>query len=385
MDQQFKHAMLPVPSHDELARQKFVKSLKSHIFKQIVPGNKAIYENEVKPQFEKDYQRLPKDRYEIRRLMCHQPYYQWLSALKRTSQEMMWEAVDSSVERQLPDLIERAKSNGNLLGSLSLDPDFKMPTYQTAVDIHCMPGGYYSEFTENDITVGAVYDRGVYLYGIGWLGPLNDDMGLSIVQNYLKPEYPDFKPTKILDMGCSVGHSTLPYVDGYPDAEVHAIDLGAAMLRYGHARAEALGKRVHFYQQNAEQTNFPDASFDLIVSHILLHEIPVPAIRNVMNECYRLLAPGGMMIHVEAPLYRHMDDYSAFMYDWETANNNEPFWSAMRDLDLVNVVTQAGFEADKVIQHFVPNGAWKTKPSTQSAQSTNTSRRGTWFIVAASK
>jgi len=26
-------------------------------------------------------------------------------------------------------------------------------------------------------------------------------------------------------MGCSVGHSTLPYVDAFPDTEVHAIDL----------------------------------------------------------------------------------------------------------------------------------------------------------------
>ncbi|MCL6753034.1 methyltransferase domain-containing protein [Nostoc sp. CCCryo 231-06] len=61
----------------------------------------------------------------------------------------------------------------------------------------------------------------------------------------------------------SIGNSTLPYVDGFPDAEVHAIDVGAPMLRYAHARAESLGKRVHFSQQNAEQTNFPDESFDL--------------------------------------------------------------------------------------------------------------------------
>jgi trans-aconitate methyltransferase len=59
--------------------------------------------------------------------------------------------------------------------------------------------------------------------GLGWLGPFNDDMGLSIVQNYLLPEYPDFRSRKILDMGCSIGNSTLPYVDAYPDAEVQGI------------------------------------------------------------------------------------------------------------------------------------------------------------------
>ncbi|MBW4576586.1 MAG: class I SAM-dependent methyltransferase [Aphanothece sp. CMT-3BRIN-NPC111] len=385
MNQQFQHNILPQATHDELARQNFVKSFKAYIISQLSPGNKVIYEKVALPQFEREHQRSPKDRHEIRQVMQNQPYYQWWSAIRRTHQEMMWESVSCSVERQLPDLIERSQDKAGVLGSLTLNPDFQIPAYQTAVDIHCMPGGYHSEFTPDDVAAGAIYDRGTYIYGMGWLGPLNDDMGESIVQNYLKKEYPDFTPAKILDMGCAVGHSTLPYADAYPEAEVYAIDIGAPMLRYGHARAEALGKRVHFSQQNAEHTNFADESFDLIVSHILLHEIPKPAIRNVLHECYRLLAPGGMMIHVEAPLYRDMDAYTAFMYDWETANNNEPFWSAMRDLDLVAVVTEAGFKADQVIPTFVPNGVWKAKVPTSNSKSASFSSRGNWFALVASK
>ncbi|HEY9708436.1 MAG TPA: class I SAM-dependent methyltransferase [Oculatellaceae cyanobacterium] len=385
MNEQFKHAMLPQVTHDELARQNFVQSLAAHINQQMTPGNKVIYEKVVKPRFEREHQRLPKDRHEIRVTMQQESYYRWWSALRRTQQELMWESVNCSVERQISELIQRAKDKGGELGSLTLDPDFKIPAYQTAVDIHCMPGGYHSEFIEDDVTAGAAYDRGVYVYGRGWLGPLNDDMGESIVQNYLKQKYPNFQPAKILDMGCSVGHSTLPYVDAYLEAEVYAIDIGASLLRYGHARAEALGKRVHFSQQNAEDTDFPDESFDLVVSHILLHEIPKSAICKVFHECYRLLAPGGMMIHVEAPLYRHMDIYTAFIYDWQTANNNEPFWSAMRDLDLIVVATEAGFEADKAIETFVPNGVWKVLAPTSNIKTVNFSGRGTWFIMAASK
>ncbi|MEH2067666.1 MAG: class I SAM-dependent methyltransferase [Nostoc sp.] len=378
MDRQFQHAMLPKTTQDELARQEFVQSLKLHIFRNLSPGNKVVYEKLAKPKFEQQHQRPPQNRYEIREVMQDEPYYRWNSVLKRISQEMLWDAVNASVDRQLPELIERAKDKRDRLGTLTLDPNFSIPTYQKAVDIHCMPGGYHSEFTADDVAAGATYDRGTYVYGVGWLGPLNDDMGLSIVQNYLLKEYPDFRPRKILDMGCSVGHSTLPYVDGYPDAEVHAIDISAPMLRYAHARAESLGKRVYFSQQNAEQTNFPDESFDLVVSHILLHEIPPPVVRKVMQESYRLLAPGGMMLHVEAPLYRHMDTYTQFIFDWETANNNEPFWSAVRDLDLVALATEAGFAADKTFEKFVPNGAWK-------AQNGNSNSQGSWFVVAATK
>lgn len=384
MDQQFQHAMLPQPTHDELARQNFVQSLRMHIFKNLLPGNKVVYEKRAKPRFEQEHQRSPQNRYEIREVMQHEPHYRWFNALKRINQEMLWESVNASVDRHLPDLIERAKGKGSELGTLTLDPNLQIPIYQKAVDIHCMPGGYHSEFTADDVAAGATYDRGVYVYGLGWLGPLNEDMGLSIVQNYLQPEYPDFRPQKILDMGCSIGNSTLPYVDAYPDAEVYAIDIGAPMLRYAHARAEVLGKQVHFSQQNAEHTNFPDESFDLVVSHILLHEIPPPVVRKVMQECYRLLAPGGMMLHVEAPLYRHLDAYSQFMYDGETVNNNEPFWSAVRDLDLVALAAEAGFAADKVFEKFVPNGAWKAKVANNS-QNGNSGSRGTWFVVAATK
>lgn len=384
MERQFKHPMLPETTHDELARQNFVQSLKMHVFKSISPGNKVIYQK-VASKFEQEHQRSPQNRHEIRQLMQHQPYYRWWSALQRINQEMLWDAVNISVERQLPELIERAKDKGNALGTLTLNPDFKIPAYQTAVDIHCMPGGYHSEFIADDVAAGATYDRGTYVYGSGWFGPLNDDMGMSIVENYLKQEHPNFKPAKILDMGCSVGHSTLPYVDAYPDAEVYAIDISAPMLRYGHARAEALGKRVHFSQQNAEYTNFADESFDLVVSHILLHEIPPSAIRNVMRECYRLLKPGGMAIHVEAPQYQHMDLFTEFIYDWQTANNNEPFWSAMRDLDLGAFATSSGFAEDKVIQTFVPNGAWKTKATNSSSRQGELGSRGTWFILATTK
>ncbi|WP_392534384.1 class I SAM-dependent methyltransferase [Nostoc sp. C117] len=378
MDRQLQHAMLPQATHDELARQNFVQTLKMHIFRNLSPQNKVIYEKLAKPKFEQEHQRSPENRYEIREVMQHQPQYLWMGLLKRISQEMLWDAVNTSVDRQLPDLIERAKNKGNELGILTLDPNLPIPIHQKAVDIHCMPGGYHSEFTADDVAAGATYDRGSYVYGVGWLGPLNDDMGLSIVKNYLLPEYPDFQARKILDMGCSIGNSTLPYVDAYPDAEVHAIDVAAPMLRYAHARAESLGKRVHFSQQNAEHTNFPDESFDLVVSHILLHEIPPPVVRKVMQESYRLLAPGGMMLHLEARLYHHMDAYTQFVFDWETANNNEPFWSAVRDLDLVALAIEAGFAADKTFEKFVPNGAWK-------AQNSNSNSQGTWFVVAATK
>jgi hypothetical protein len=93
------------------------------------------------------------------------------------------------------------------------------------------------------------------------------------------------QPTAILDMGCTVGHSTLPFKEAFPHADVTGIDVAGPQLRYAHARAGGLGLDVGFLQRDASATGLPDASFDLIVSHILLHETSGKAMPAIFREC----------------------------------------------------------------------------------------------------
>src|SRR5580700_7646306 len=50
MSGQFEHELLPQTTHDELARQSFVHSLKVHLASHVSPGNKKVYEQRVKPR-----------------------------------------------------------------------------------------------------------------------------------------------------------------------------------------------------------------------------------------------------------------------------------------------------------------------------------------------
>ncbi len=384
MEAQLQHAVLPEATHDEFARQNFVQSLKIYLATKVSPGNKTVYERHAAPRFEREHQRLPKDRHEVRSVMMNEPYYQMWSTLLRTSQEMMWDSVNVSVDRQLPQLRERVATNGSTLGSQALDPDLAIPSYHTAVDIHCQPGGYHTELGPDDVAAGATYDRGVYIYAMGRLGALNDEMGQSVVL-HLKDQHAEFRPRRILDLGCTVGHSTLPYVDAFPDAEIFAIDVGAPVLRYAHARAESLGKRVHFSQQNAEHTNFEDGSFDLIVSHILLHETSSKAIRNIMQEGHRLLKPGGMILHQEVPQYEGMPAYDTFILDWDTYNNNEPFWGTIHSMDLEKLAEESGFAADNIMQLMIPSALERTTARTKKFQGGDFGGGGAWFIFGAKK
>ena len=353
---QIKHPILPQTNHDEFSRQEFVRSYKEYLVQNVHQGNEKRYETKVKPAFEKKHDRAPKDRFEVAKEMMKDPYYQMFSSLLRTSQEMMWSSCQLPVERNLEELNTKVNSvtDGPVQGSLKLDANLTIPRYHRAVDIHCQPGGYHNEFSENDASSGLVYDRAVHIYAMAQLGPYNDDIGASTVM-WLKEKHPDFKPKRILDMGCSVGHSTIPYAEAFPDAKIYGIDVAAPMLRYAHARAESLNVSINFSQQNAENTNFKSGSFDLIVSHILLHETSQKAIKNIIKECHRLLKPGGMMAHGETPPYKTMGPFDAFMLDWDTKNNNEPFWARSHEIDLHQLSKKAGFDPTLKIEEMIPS------------------------------
>ena len=345
--QQIDHPILPKSNADERSRQEFVKSLKGYIQGAILPGVKLAYENRSAAAFERDTGTPPKDRWDVRKAMLRDPYFQGYVSVNRISQELMWRSVIDSVDRQLPALIDKVGEIPSAGGTLRLKKGFQVPKYVTALDIHCMPGGYAGIVAENDVAAGAVYDRGVYLYAMGYMGPFNDDMGRSVC-NYVTRKFPNFKPKSIVDLGCTVGHSTLPFAEIFPEAEVHGVDVGEATLRYAHARAEGLGLKAHFAQQDAAKMEYPDNSFDLVVSHILLHETSGKAMPEIFKECYRILKPGGMMIHADLPPFGDMDPYQQFILDNETYYNNEPFWGAMRDLDQIQMSVDAGFAREKV-------------------------------------
>lgn len=346
--QQAQHPMLPTSTHDEASRQEFAKSLKQFVQQGLLPGLQPVFTHRVARDFEAAHGHAPKDRRDIRKAMEPDPYFQHYAALNRIAQELMWNAVIDSVERQLPELIENArKFSATANAELRINPNFVPPKYVTALDIHCMPGGYATEVTSEDVSVAALYDRGAYLYGMGFAGPLNDDMGRSVC-NYVQRNLPGFTPRRILDMGCTVGHSTLPYKTLFPDAEVWGIDVGGPVVRYAHARAAALGVDVNFAQMNAETTDFEDGYFDLIVSHILLHETSGKAMPRIVRECHRLLSPGGYVIHADLPPFDLMSPFTQFILDNETWYNNEPFWGAMREIDQIQLAIDAGFPADSV-------------------------------------
>lgn len=340
---QDQHAVLPHATHDEGAREDFCASLRKMFTTELFPGTRAIYNQELLPAFERKHGHKPESQREAEALMQSSFYYRGANVIGRAVQELVWDTVGKSIERQLGDLNARARPRPDALGSLRTDPAIPMPRYIDAVDIHVMPGNFHTELGADDVFAGALYDRGVHVFSFGGLGAQNQGLGVAEAQ-WVKERFPDFKPRRILDVGCGPGFTTIPWKELYPDAEVFGIDVGAPQVRYAHARAESLGHAIHFSQQDGTSTDFPDGHFDIVTSMLVTHECPVPVIKGLFAEAHRLLAPGGITVHDggSAPLH---DPFEALMTSWFGINANEPFAIGYKALDFEGAFGEAGFPA----------------------------------------
>ncbi len=352
-----QHDLLPRPTHDEAARQQFVVALKQGLNQRLRASNRQLFEAVVAPHAAAVNGTVPHSRETIRTAMYSHPAYRSWSSFHRSAQELMWAALADTVFRdseRLSAKYSKWHSSRQAGGSLELDATVVAPRGVSQLDIHLQPGGYLLDRGPNDVAAGALYEVGGNLYAFGQ-GISKTDSKAAHVQRFLRERYPNLEPRRILDMGCSAGAASVPYAQAYPNAEVHAIDVAPAMLRYAHARAESLGATVHFHQMDAAKTRFPDAHFDLIVSHNMMHEIPDATRRGMLRETWRILAPGGVAVHQDVPLqFKGLTEFQKFELSWDTRNNNEPYWEVYANADLAADASAAGIPDSSVYVGNLP-------------------------------
>jgi ubiquinone/menaquinone biosynthesis C-methylase UbiE len=230
-----------------------------------------------------------------------------------------------------------AQDRERLEASLNdVDVDLKQvefPEYYTAVDIHQHPGGVWS-----DPIAGFVYERGARsttpLAG-GRHKDLHDRLTSAALDG--RPS-----PARVLDMACGFGKSTRPFYEALPGAEIEAIDLSAPCLRLAARDARRAGVRnVHFRQRDAADTGYADASFDLVTSTMLLHEMPPQAVERTFAEAARVLKPGGRMVHLD--FLPRPTDFDRLIHFGHGRRNNEPFMEPLARMDLAGLLGRLGF------------------------------------------
>jgi ubiquinone/menaquinone biosynthesis C-methylase UbiE len=345
------------PSRDEKARQEFVSCLRGYILVDMATAMSERFEQKVAPLFEQQNGRAPTDGSEVHRAMKDDLCFKFYSSIRYNAQEMVWRSVIPVVERNLNILATHSREliddTGTIGGSLKLDHTLQIPRNVKAVDVHLAPGSYHTEYIEDDVAAGAIYDNGLNIFAANMMGSNLDDIGESM-SNFIKLQYPSFNPQSILDCGCTVGHNSVAWAKTYPDATTHAIDVCAPILRYGAARAQSQRVAVNFAQMNATTLEFEDASMDVVFTSMFLHELPPKDIRAFMAEAFRVLKSGGLLLNMELPPNDQMTAYDSFYLDWDCYYNQEPYSKCFRDQNYQSLCTDAGFQEEDCVQFIMP-------------------------------
>jgi ubiquinone/menaquinone biosynthesis C-methylase UbiE len=253
----------------------------------------------------------------------------------RTQQEMLWRRTrESFVRRAEAHLAELDRTDAMGPGRLELPEGFEPPAYARR-EIHLQPGGY-----TDDPIGGIVHHYGTKIFYQG----MNDADQHHGEFAALAVAPADGKVARVLDIGCSLGQATLPLKARFPDAEVWGLDVSRPMVRYAHHRAVTQGVAVNFRQGLAEATGFPDGHFDMILSYIIFHELPIAVIPKVLAEIFRVLRPGGVLsIHEFPNAPDGMPAAQRYMVAVDSADNCEPYSPDFVRSDFRGMVRAAGF------------------------------------------
>lgn len=347
MPRQVNHDLAVTFSRDEAARQGFVTGARRFVLNDLAKHMRTTFERKVKTKRAAKADSGPA----IHKAMKPETMFQFYSTLRSTAQEMVWRSVLPGIERDAETMARKADA---AMDAAHLDANLKIPRSITELDVHLMPGAYAAETFPGDVSQGALYENGLSVFLMGYLGPECDDTGRSVSQ-YLKARFPDFKPKRMLDIGATIGFNTLPWQETWPGLEIDAVDPCPPNVRYGAARTKSKGRNVRFHQMIGEDLKFPDNSFDIVWSAMVLHELTAKGVAQCIKECHRVLKPGGLMIHMELPPNSAVGAYEQFYLDWDAYYNKEPWYKKFRDTDLKALVKNAGFADKKIFQYVVPS------------------------------
>jgi ubiquinone/menaquinone biosynthesis C-methylase UbiE len=135
-------------------------------------------------------------------------------------------------------------------------------------------------------------------------------------------QFPDNAPDslRVLEVGTGPGFFAILLCE--LGCDVTAIDLTPAMLEEAKKNAGELASRICWMEMNAEELDFADESFNVVVSRNLTWNLPHP--EKAYAEWARVLKPGGLLLNFDANWYAYLfDDEAQAAYDRDRANSAE--------------------------------------------------------------
>jgi len=130
-----------------------------------------------------------------------------------------------------------------------------------------------------------------FLTNILTLGQANRLRKLTIGHAQLKPGQ------AILDVGCGTGAVTIPAKQRVgATGKAAGIDPAPEMIAVAQHKAQRKGLEIDFRIGVIEALPYPDASFDVVTSSLMMHHLPEQLQVKGLAEIYRVLKPDGRLL-----------------------------------------------------------------------------------------
>ena len=167
---------------------------------------------------------------------------------------------------------------------------------------------------------------------------------------------------KVLDIACGTGRTLKMLRGTLPKVSLFGADLSPAYLRKANQLlSEISGELPQLVQANAEELPYLDNYFHGLTSVFLFHELPAAARQNVINEAYRVLQPGGVLVICDSMQASDSPDFQTMMDNFP-AIFHEPYYRHYTTDNLEERLMTAGFTNLKVENHFVSKYWTASKP-----------------------
>ncbi|MGA7195363.1 MAG: methyltransferase domain-containing protein [Anaerolineales bacterium] len=120
-------------------------------------------------------------------------------------------------------------------------------------------------------------------------------LGVNRPNSRMVVELAKIKPgDKVLDVGCGTGNLTLTAKTFAGESgAVYGIDASPEMIDIAQKKAKQAGADVVFDIGLVEKLSFPDETFDVVISRLVIHHLPDDLKRKAFAEIFRVLKPGG--------------------------------------------------------------------------------------------
>ena len=171
---------------------------------------------------------------------------------------------------------------------------------------------------------------------------------------------------RVLDLACGPGSWVLDVGRAYPAFEVIGIDVNPRMISYARAQAEVLQSDVEFAVMDILQPlDFADGSFDLVNLRLGAGFLPRARAAAVLQECWRVLKPGGVFrntepAHISAPS-RPYQQMLAWISDalFRAGMTSTPYTMAV-SAETAHLLREIGFQPIDLTPHVVDMSAGST-------------------------